>query len=213
MSGPLAQDATALWLEPLPLIVASKSEIRARLLQDAGVPVEIRPSDVDERAVEASLTDDGANAASVAGALAAAKAIDVSTRTPGRLVVGADQTLSLDGERFTKPRTPAEAHDQLGRLAGRMHVLSSGAALARDGVVLWSGVDEARLAMRPLSDRFLDAYLGAVGASVMTSVGGYHFEGLGAQLFDRVDGDFRTVLGLPLLPLLSALRRLGALAE
>lgn len=202
---------SALWLDPQPLLLASGSAIRARMLADAGLPVDVRASGVDERAVEAALTGAGADPAHVAGALAAAKAIQVSTQAPGRLVVGADQTLSLDGERFTKPFDRASARAQLARLSGRAHTLASGAALARDGVVRWTGVDEANLTMRPLSPDFLDAYLDAAGEGVLTSVGGYQLEGVGAQLFERIDGDYRTILGLPLTPLLAALRAIGAL--
>lgn len=204
---------SALWREPAPLILASRSAIRVSILRDAGLPVQTRPAELDERAVEAQLSGDGANPANVAGALAAAKAIDVSTRMSGRLVIGADQTLSLDGERFTKPVSREAGREQLFRLSGRTHALFSGAAIVRDGEVLWSGVAEARLVMRPLSQDFLDAYLDAAGDSVLTSVGGYQFEGVGAQLFERVEGDYFTVLGLPLLPVLAALRSLGALAS
>jgi septum formation protein len=202
---------TALWLASQPLVLASKSAIRAKVLRDAGLPVEALASAVDERAVEASLPP-GSAPAVVAEALAVAKALDVSAARPGRLVVGADQTLDLAGERFTKPVDRDDGRRQLARLAGRTHVLSSAAALARDGVVLWRGVAEARLAMRPLSEAFIERYLDAAGAAVLTSVGGYQYEGLGAQLFQRVEGDTFTILGLPLLPLLEALRRSGALA-
>lgn len=202
---------SALWLEPAPLLLASKSAIRAAMLTEAGVPVETRPAEIDERSVEASLSGDGASPQNVAGALAAAKAIAVSVRVPGRLVLGADQTLALDGERFTKPVSLSAGAEQLRRLSGRAHLLASGGALARDGQVLWSGVAEARLAMRAFSDDFLDAYLDAAGEGVLTSVGGYQFEGVGAQLFDGVEGEFHTILGLPLLPVLKALRELGAL--
>jgi septum formation protein len=204
---------SALWREPSPLILASKSAIRMAMLKDAGLPVQARTAELDERAVEAQLSGDGASPANVAGALAIAKAIDVSSRMAGRLVVGADQTLSLDGERFTKPVTREAGREQLSRLSGRSHTLFSGAAIVRDGQVLWSGVSEVRLAMRPLSEDFLDAYLDAAGEGVLTSVGGYQFEGVGAQLFERVEGDFFTILGLPLLPVLAALRSLGALAS
>lgn len=203
---------SALWREPAALALASKSAIRVAILASAGLPVEARPSSVDERAVEASLTGDGASPRSVAGALAAAKAIDVSTRAQGRIVVGADQTLALDGERFTKPVDHAAGRERLARLSGRTHSLASGVVVARDGHVLWSAVDEARLTMRPLSEGFIESYLDAAGDGVLTSVGGYQFEGVGAHLFERVEGDFRTILGLPLLPLLAALRRIGALA-
>lgn len=202
---------SALWLEPAPLLLASKSAIRASMLVEAGVPVETRPAEIDERAVETSLSGDGVSPQNVAGALAAAKAIAVSVRAPGRLVLGADQTLALGAERFTKPISREAGAEQLSRLRGRTHLLASGGALARDGHVLWSGVSEARLAMREFSDEFLHAYLDAAGEGVLTSVGGYQFEGVGAQLFDGVEGEFHTILGLPLLPVLKALRDHGAM--
>ena len=202
---------SALWLEPLPLLLASKSVIRSELLRGALIPVEIRPAEIEERAVEASLTGDGATPSSVAGALAAAKAIDVSTRAPGRLVLGADQTLSLAGERFTKPKDRESGRAQLMRLAGRTHQLASGVALVRDGAVLWTGIDEASLTMRPLSAEFVEAYLDAAGAGVLSSVGGYQYEGAGVHLFENVDGDFSTILGLPMLRVAAALRAAGAL--
>lgn len=198
------------WLEPEPLVLASKSAIRRTILRDAAIPVEAAPSTVDERAVEQGLIGEAASPAGVARALAEAKALDVSLRHPGRLVVGCDQTLALGSERFTKPADKAAGRAQLMRLSGATHTLSSGVAIARDGATLWSGVEEARLTMRPLTDAFLDAYLEEAGDGMLTSVGGYQFEGAGAHLFDRVEGDFRTVLGLPLLPLLAALRGLKA---
>ncbi len=201
------------WLEPRPLVLASKSVIRATVLRDAGLDPEILPSAVDERVLEASLIPSEATPSGVATALALAKAVDVSNRAPGRLVVGCDQTLSLDGERFTKPVDRNAGRSQLSRLSARTHMLASGVALARDGAALWTGVDEALLTMRPLSAEFIDRYLAAAGDGILASVGGYQYEGLGAHLFARVEGDTRTILGLPLLPLLKALRDLGAVAS
>ncbi|PZQ14226.1 MAG: septum formation inhibitor Maf [Ancylobacter novellus] len=202
---------SALWLEPQPLLLASKSAVRAELLRGALIPVEIRAAEIEERAVEASLTVDGASPSSVAGALAAAKAIDVSTRMPGRLVLGADQTLSLAGERFTKPKDRESGRAQLMRLSGRTHQLASGAALVRDGAVLWTGIEEADMTMRALSDAFVETYLDVAGAGVLSSVGGYQYEGAGVHLFDAVEGEFSTILGLPMLRVASALRAAGAL--
>jgi septum formation protein len=193
------------------LILASKSPIRASMLRAAGLDVEIRPADVDERAVEAPAVARGETPAAVARLLAEAKALAASGAAPGRLVVGADQTLGCDGQRFTKPVDRATAAAQLRALRGRTHSLASGAALVRDGALLWSGVGEARLTMRDFSDAFLDDYLDRLGPAVTTTVGGYQLEGLGVQLFARVEGDHFTILGLPLLALLDALRAHGAL--
>ena len=204
---------SAFWLEPAPLVLASKSAIRAQLLQSAHIPTEIRGAEIDERAVEASLSGDGLSPANVAGSLAAAKAIDVSARMPGRLVLGADQTLALDGERFTKPRDRETGRAQLLKLSGRTHTLASGAALVRDGAVLWSGIAKANLTMRELSDEFVETYLDVTGDTVLSSVGGYQYEGAGVHLFEEVEGEFSTILGLPLLLVAAALRDLGALAS
>lgn len=204
---------SALWREPRKLVLASKSAVRAELLKGAHIPTEIRGSDIDERAVEASLTGDGASPASVAGALAAAKAIAVSARAPGRLVLGADQTLSLDGERFTKPKDREAGRAQLRRLSGRTHMLASGVALVRDGAVLWSGIDKADLTMRELSDEFVEIYLDIAGVGALSSVGGYQYEGAGVHLFEETRGEFSTILGLPMLSVTGALRAVGALAK
>lgn len=200
-----------LWLDRSPPALASKSEIRAQILRDAGLSPEIVSSRVDERRVEAQLDPAHKTPAGVARALAIAKAAEVSSRCPDRLVIGADQTLALGEERFTKPADIAAGREQLRRLSGQTHSLFSGVAIARDGETLWSFVDEARLTMRPLSSDFVDAYLAAAGPEILKSVGGYQFEGLGAHLFAEVAGDFRTILGLPLSPLLAALRDLGAI--
>lgn len=200
---------SAFWRDPAPLVLASKSAIRLKVLADAGLPVVAVASAVDERAVEARLDD--RRPEGVALGLSEAKALDVSNRTPARVVLGCDQTLDLDGERFTKPVDRDAGRAQLRRLSGRTHRLISGAALARDGAILWSGFADARLAMRPLTAEFIEHYLHEAGDGPLSSVGGYQYEGLGAHLFARVDGDDRTVFGLPLLIVLDALRGIGAL--
>lgn len=200
-----------LWLAPAPLVVASQSAARRAVLEAAGIPVEIRPADIDERAIEAAAG--GGDPAGVARLLACEKAKAVSAVLPGRLVVGADQTLSLAGRRFSKPADRAAARAQLADLRGRTHELHSGAAVVRDGTVLFEHVDVARLTMRAFGDDFLERYLDAAGDLVRTSVGGYQLERIGIQLFERVDGDHFTILGLPLLPLLAYLRREGVLAR
>lgn len=203
--------ATALWLAPVPLLLASRSKVRRVLLEQAGIPVEVKPADVDERRLEAATPAGGPSA--VAALLAREKATAVARLHPGRLTLGADQTLALGAERFAKPADRAAARTQLRALAGQCHELHSAIAFVQDGSVLFEHVDVARLTMRPLSDRFLDLYLDAAGNAVTASVGAYQLEGLGAQLFERIAGDYFTVLGLPLIPALDFLRRRGCLAQ
>ena len=194
-----------LWLAPQPLVLASKSDVRGKILAAAGLRFEIRPSRIDERAVESR--SGAADAAAIARLLAHAKAAAVATSLRGRLVLGADQTLARGSKRFGKPANRSEAAEQLRALRGRTHELHSALALVRDNEVVFSCVDTARLVMRDFSDRFLSDYLEMAGEAATTSVGGYQLEGIGIHLFERVDGDFFTVLGLPLLPLLAFLRQ------
>ncbi|MGH6727522.1 MAG: Maf family protein [Pseudolabrys sp.] len=196
-----------LWLAPQPLVLASRSDARGKMLAAAALRFEIRPAQIDERAVEAKagLTD----AAAVARLLARAKANAVAQSMPGRLVLGADQTLARGNHRFSKPADHAAAADQLRALRGRTHELHSALALVRDGEVLFECVDSARLTMRAISDTFLENYLDMAGEAALASVGGYQLEGIGIHLFERVEGDYFTVLGLPLLPLLDFLRQNG----
>ncbi len=201
----------ALWLDPHPLVLASKSEIRRSVLVNAGLIVEVAPADIDERAVEARLRPAGPRAA--AQLLSQAKAGAVSEKMNGRVVLGADQVLALGDKRFTKPVDRATAFAQVGALRGRTHELYSGIALLRDGQTLFEHVAVARLTMRDFSDAFLDAYLDTAGASVMKSVGGYQLENYGVHLFEKIEGDHFTILGLPLLPLLDALRDAGLVAR
>jgi septum formation protein len=196
-----------LWLAPQPLVLASKSDIRGKILAASGLRFEIRPAHIDERAVESNAgTPDAAAAARL---LARAKAAAVADAFPGRLVVGADQTLALGNKRFSKPANRAAAAEQLRSLRGKTHELHSALALVRDGSVLFDCVDSARLTMRDFSDRFLDDYLGMAGDLALSSVGAYQLEGIGIHLFERVEGDYFTILGLPLLPLLAYLRQNG----
>jgi septum formation protein len=200
-----------LWLAAAPLVLASRSSVRQKLLAAAGVPVEVCPADIDERGLEAAAPLQAPVA--IAALLAREKAAVISRRMAGRLILGADQTLSLDGERFAKPADRPAARAQLRTLSGRTHELYSAIAFVRDGAVLFDHVGVARLTMRALSDRFLDAYLDAVGDAATMSVGAYQLEGLGIQLFERIDGDYFTVLGLPLTAALDFLRRQGSLAQ
>jgi septum formation protein len=199
-----------LWLGNQPLVLASKSAIRHAILRDAGIPVEVEPADVDERGIEerAATRDPG----DVAALLARAKAHAVAARRPGRLVLGADQTLALGERRFSKPSDLAAARDQLKALCGRTHELHTAIALVCDGEVSFEHREVARLTMRAFSDAFLGDYLAAMGSVVTTSVGGYQLEKAGIQLFERVEGDHFVILGLPLFALLQNLRQTGFLA-
>jgi septum formation protein len=199
-----------LWLASDPLVLASRSAARRAMLEAAGIPIEIAPADIDERGVEWRAAP--ASASEAALVLAREKARTIAMQLPGRFIVGADQTLALGRARFTKPADRAAAYEQLRSLSARTHELHAAVAVARDGRVIFSHVDVAKLSMRALSDRFLDNYLDVVGDDVRQSVGGYRLEWLGAQLFERIDGDYFTILGLPLLQLLAFLRREGCLA-
>ena len=193
------------------LILASRSAARRAMLQAAGVSADLDPADVDEAALKDRLLAGGRSPLQVAEALAAEKALAVSRRAPGRLVLGADQTLDQDGTLFDKAADLAEAAERLHGFSGREHRLHSAAAVAQDGAVVWTGVDTARLKVRPLSDAFIESYVSRNAEAALSSVGGYWLEAEGAQLFERVEGDYFTVLGLPLLSLLAFLRERGAL--
>jgi len=201
----------SLWLAARPLVLASKSAARRALLEAAGVPVEIEPADIDERAVEARAGLDDAETA--AALLAREKAKAVAQKRSGRMVLGADQTLALGNRRFSKAPDRAAAREQLMALRGNTHTLHSAVAVVAAGAVVFEHVDAAHLTMRAFSDAFLDSYLDTVGDAATASVGGYQLEGVGIQLFERVDGDHSTILGLPLLPLLDWLRQSGHLAK
>lgn len=193
------------------LILASKSAARRAMLEGAGVPFSIQVADVDEDAVKAA--HDPADAAGLAAELARVKALAVSRRDPEAWVLGADQTLAFAGGLVSKAGSMAEVRDRLKEMRGRIHQLHSGAALARNGQIVWSGVDTAGMRVRDFSDAFLDAYLAAEGDELLHCVGSYRLEGMGSQLFEAVDGDYFTVLGLPLWPVLAELRRAGVLAS
>ena len=200
-----------LWLDSRPLVLASKSEARAKILGGAGLRLEIRPAQIDERAVEAQAAASDARAA--ARLLARAKAQNVAGALPARLVLGADQTMELGATRFSKPADRAAAREQLRALRGKTHALHSALALVRDGAVLFEHAASAQLTMRHFSDRFLDDYLEMAGDTALMSVGGYQIEGAGIHLFERIEGDYFTILGLPLLPLLDFLRQAGFVAK
>lgn len=187
-----------------PLILASQSRARQAVLAGAGLAFEAVPATLDERAVE---TESGLTApGEVAECLARAKASTVSALHPGRYVIGADQTLALGTRRFSKPADRAAAADQIATLAGKTHELHAAVAVVLDGQVLFSHVSIARMTMRSLSGQAIDAYLAEAGHAVLGSVGAYQLEGLGVHLFERIEGDYFTILGMPLLPLLAFLR-------
>ena len=194
-----------IWREKEPLILASQSRARQILLANAGIQFEAVPADIDERAVQ---KDSGLLApGEIADLLAREKARFVSSKNPGRTVVGADQTLALGNRLFSKPAGQAQAAEQLRLLAGNSHELHSAVAVARDGKILFADVSIAKMTMRQLGESEIDAYLDQAGEAVTTSVGAYQLEGLGVHLFERIEGDHFTILGLPLLPLLAFLRR------
>jgi septum formation protein len=199
-----------LWRASAPLVLASSSAVRRAMIEATGIPVEVRPAGIDERALEQGAAS--TRPEEIALLLAKAKAIAVAAELPRRLVVGADQTLALGARRFTKPADRAAARAQLLALRGRTHMLHSAIAVAEDGVVLYQHCATARMTMRRFSDDFLECYLDAVGAAVTATVGAYQLERTGVHLFERIEGDHFTILGLPLLPLLAFLRSHGLLA-
>jgi septum formation protein len=191
------------------LTLASQSATRRALLEGAGLKIATAPAPVDERALEAEAQASGADPVDVALVLAKAKALAVSNQRPGTLVIGADQTLSLGLERFHKPVDLAAAREQLTRLRGKTHRLHAAVAIARFGELLWADVHSAELTLRDFSDAERDAVLAQEGEAVLGSVGGYRLEGPSIRLFASVSGDYFTILGLPLLPLLAALREIA----
>lgn len=199
-----------LWLLPRPLILASKSQARRALLAAAGIPFEGIEADIDERQVEAPARERGCGGEEIAGLLACEKANKVSSGQPGRLVLGADQTLSIEGRFLTKPEDRDSAKRQLVAMSTKTHTLHAAICLVRDGEIVARSCAEAQMTCRAYSPAFVDCYLDLAGDSVLHSVGGYAVEGLGIHLFDRIEGEQSTILGLPMLPLLNLLREHGA---
>ena len=187
------------------VVLASTSASRRALLQGAGVSFSAQSPGVDETAAKAALLGEGLGPRDVADALAELKAVRI--RAPGALVIGADQTLDLDGELIDKAESLEDARERLRRLRGRQHKLHSGVVVARDGQPIWREVSTATLWMRPFSDTFLEDYLAREGDALLGSVGCYRLEDIGVQLFSRIEGDYFTILGLPILGLLDLLRR------
>lgn len=199
----------SLWLAPHPLVLASQSAVRRNVLTAAGIPLDVSPADIDERGITATagLQDPEDTAA----LLAREKARAVATTMPGRLVLGADQTLALGRRAFHKPADAAAAREQLKLLRGRTHILCSAIALARGAEIVFEYRGIAKLTMRNFSDEFLESYIAVAGAALTASVGAYQLENNGIHLFEHIDGDHFTILGLPLLGLLDFLRRDGHL--
>lgn len=194
------------------LVLASKSAARAAMLRGAGLDIDLAAAPVDERALDEAWTRKGRDPAAIARGLGEAKALAVSRADPEATVIGADQTLALGPRRFSKPASLAEARDNLLALRGQTHHLHSAVAVARGGAVVFSTVASAAMTMRPFSEDFLDAYLAGAGDRALASVGCYQLEAEGIQLFERISGDYFTILGMPLLPLLAALRSHGMIA-
>ena len=193
-----------LWRGKEPLILASQSHARQVLLANAGINFESEPAAIDERQIQQK--SNLSTPRDIAALLAREKCLFVSRRRPGRYVVGADQTLALGTRLFTKPSGRTQAAEQLRALAGRSHELYSAVAVARDGKILFEKIAIARMSMRALSEAEIGAYLGEAGATVTSSVGAYQLEGLGVHLFERIEGDHFTILGLPMLALLEFFR-------
>jgi septum formation protein len=198
----------------MPLLLASGSAIRAQMLRQAGLEFRVETAAIDESEIKLSLRADQVPVERVAETLAETKASRVAARYDATaLVIGADQMLDIDGTWLDKPANLAEARRQLCELRGRSHRLISSVVLIKGGTRIWHHTAEAYLRMRPFSDTFLDQYLATTAPDILHSVGCYQLEGLGVQLFDRIDGDFFTILGLPLLPLLNQLRQIGHLQD
>jgi septum formation protein len=196
-----------------PLVLASKSAPRRALLEAAGIPLVIDPADIDERAAELASPKEALTPEGAALLLARAKAFETAKRNPGKPVLGADQTLALDLERFSKPKSRDAAREQLKKFSGKTHALHSGIAVVQDNKVLFETVSSAHLTMHKLTDVFLDGYLDAAGARVMESVGAYQLESVGVNLFEKIEGDHFTILGMPLMPLLAYFRKAGMIVS
>jgi len=193
------------------LVLASASPFRRRLLLHAGLAFEVEAADIDERCVEGPLIEGGVDPQDVALVLAETKALAVSERRPEALVIGADQTLSLGDELLHKPADMDGARRTLLKLSGRTHQLNSAVVVAKAGEAIWRHVEPADMTMRVLDPGFIGRYLSSVGDKALDSVGAYQLEGEGVQLFATIKGDYFTIIGLPMLPLLAELRRLGAI--
>ena len=195
------------------LILAGSSRSRREMLEAAGVKFDIQNAHVDEEPIKDALLAEGANGHNIADALAEMKALSVSTIMPEHYVIGADQILEFDGVCFSKARNRTEAKTHLQAMSGKKHNLISAVVIARAGQSEWRAIEKVRLTMRTLSDDFIDQYLEKCGPDILSSVGCYHIEGMGAQLFDRVEGDYFTILGMPLLKVLDFCRTKGLIKK
>lgn len=195
------------------LVLASSSPFRRALMENAGLSFAAIAAEIDERALEAGLEEGKASPDRVALELARAKAVDVSRNIPGAVVIGSDQTMSLGDRVYHKPGSIEEAKRQVLSLSGQTHRLNSAVALARDGGIMWDHISHADLTVRSLSERFVEGYVARCGEKLLGSVGAYQLEGEGIQLFSEIRGDYFTILGLPMLPLLQKLRELGAIDD
>jgi len=195
---------------PPQIILASGSAIRANILRGAGVPFEIIKPNVDEAAIKTEAASAGKTLEQMAMMLAEAKCLDVA-KTTDAIVIGADQILEFEGRAFDKPQDMNEARARLIEMAGATHTLINAVAIARNGRIIWRNLERPSLRLRALTETEIDAYLTAAGPEILTSVGAYQIEGIGARLFETIDGDYFSVLGLCLFPLLDCLRREGAL--
>lgn len=198
---------------PQRLILASKSAARKMLLANAGLEFEALAADIDERAIEDALEESRAIPTEVARVLAVEKAKALSAQCPDALIIGCDQTMSLGDRVYHKPKDMDEAFTHLKSLSAAVHQLNSAVALVRNGVVIWEEISSAHMYVRHLSDDFISYHLSRVGEKALTSVGAYQLEGEGIQLFEKIEGDYFTILGLPLIPLLSKLRALGVVND
>ena len=195
------------------LILASTSRFRKSLLENAGVAFQVSAPQIDERAISVPMEARGADPRTIASVLAAAKALDVSKNFPDAFVLGSDQTMALGSQMFHKPKNIDDARSQIATLQGKIHALHSAVAIVKNSEIIWSGLSSAHLTMRVLNDTQIDAYITKAGESVLWSVGAYQIESLGVTLFEHIDGDYFTIIGLPMLPLLEALRELEIINE
>lgn len=193
------------------LVLASQSIHRKNLMENAGLEFRCQPADIDERTIELAIKNTGSTPKELALILASAKALDVSQKIPDAYVIGSDQTLSLNDELFHKPEDMEAARRTLLKLSGQTHTLNSGVSIAKNGETIWQHVSIAELTMRELSPEFIGRHLSEAGESVLTSVGAYQLEKQGVQLFEKIEGDFFTIVGLPMLPLLAQLRELNVI--